>query len=37
MPLASLVRDQFLSAIAQGMAESDWAAVAKVIYKNAGL
>jgi 3-hydroxyisobutyrate dehydrogenase-like beta-hydroxyacid dehydrogenase len=37
MPIASLVRDHFLSAIAQGMADSDWAAVAKVIYKNAGL
>jgi 3-hydroxyisobutyrate dehydrogenase-like beta-hydroxyacid dehydrogenase len=37
MPLASLVRDHFLSAIAQGMEESDWAAVAKVIYRNAGL
>jgi 3-hydroxyisobutyrate dehydrogenase-like beta-hydroxyacid dehydrogenase len=37
MPLASLVRDHFLSAIAQGMADSDWAAVSKVIYRNAGL
>jgi 3-hydroxyisobutyrate dehydrogenase-like beta-hydroxyacid dehydrogenase len=37
MPIASLVRDHFLSAIAQGMADYDWAAVAKVIYKNAGL
>ncbi len=37
MPLASLVRDHFLPAIAQGMADSDWAAVSKVIYKNAGL
>lgn len=37
MPTASLVRDQFLSAIAQGMADDDWAAVARVIYKNAGL
>lgn len=37
MPIASLVRDQFLAAIAQGMADDDWAAVAKVVYKNAGL
>ena len=37
MPIASLLRDQFLSAMAQGMADEDWAAVAKVVYKNAGL
>jgi len=37
MPTASLVRDHFLSAMAQGMAEDDWAAVARIIYKNAGL
>lgn len=37
MPTASLVRDQFVSAIAQGMADIDWAAIAKVVYKNAGL
>ena len=37
MPIASLVRDQFLAAMAQGMAEDDWAAVSKVVYKNAGL
>jgi 3-hydroxyisobutyrate dehydrogenase-like beta-hydroxyacid dehydrogenase len=37
MPMASLVRDQFLAAMAQGMSESDWSAVARVVYKNAGL
>lgn len=37
MPFASLVRDQFLAAMAQGMAEDDWAAVARVVYRNAGL
>lgn len=37
MPMASLVRDQFLSAIAQGMSDADWAAVARIAYKNAGL
>jgi 3-hydroxyisobutyrate dehydrogenase-like beta-hydroxyacid dehydrogenase len=37
MPLASLVRDHFIAAMAQGMADSDWAAVAKIIYRNAGL
>jgi 3-hydroxyisobutyrate dehydrogenase-like beta-hydroxyacid dehydrogenase len=37
MPMASLVRDQFLAATAQGMADADWAAVARIVYKNAGL
>ena len=37
MPIASLVRDQFLAAMAQGMADDDWAAVARVVYRNAGL
>lgn len=37
MPIASLVRDQFLAAMAQGMSEDDWAAVARVVYRNAGL
>jgi 3-hydroxyisobutyrate dehydrogenase-like beta-hydroxyacid dehydrogenase len=37
MPMASLVRDHFLAAIAQGMSDDDWAAVARVVYKNAGL
>ena len=37
MPMASLVRDHFLAAIAQGMSDDDWAAVARVVFKNAGL
>jgi len=37
MPMASLVRDHFLAAIAQGMSDADWAAVARVVYQNAGL
>ena len=37
MPMASLIRDQFLAAMAQGMSDSDWSAVARVVYKNAGL
>ena len=37
MPMASLLRDRFLSAMAQGMSDDDWAAVARVVYKNAGL
>jgi 3-hydroxyisobutyrate dehydrogenase-like beta-hydroxyacid dehydrogenase len=37
MPMASLVHDRFLAALAQGMGEDDWAAIARVSYKNAGL
>lgn len=37
MPTASLVRDHFVAAIAQGMADADWAAIARVVFRNAGL
>ncbi len=37
MPLASLVHDRFVEALAQGLAESDWAAIAHISYQNAGL
>jgi 3-hydroxyisobutyrate dehydrogenase-like beta-hydroxyacid dehydrogenase len=37
MPLASLIRDHFLSAVAQGQAELDWSSVARVLARNAGL
>ena len=37
MPLASLLRDQFLSAIALGLEESDWSSLARVAARNAGL
>jgi 3-hydroxyisobutyrate dehydrogenase-like beta-hydroxyacid dehydrogenase len=37
MPLASLIRDHFLSAIAHGQGEIDWAGIARVIAENAGL
>ncbi len=37
MPIASLVRDRFLAAMAMGLAESDWSAVARVAYRDAGL
>ena len=37
MPLASLVRDRFLAALAQGMGEWDWSAIARISAKNAGL
>jgi 3-hydroxyisobutyrate dehydrogenase-like beta-hydroxyacid dehydrogenase len=37
MPIASLVRDQLLSALAQGQSSLDWASVSKVAARNAGL
>ena len=37
MPLASLVRDRFVTALAYGLGESDWAAIARVSAENAGL
>jgi 3-hydroxyisobutyrate dehydrogenase-like beta-hydroxyacid dehydrogenase len=37
MPMASLVRDRMLTAIAQGMGEADWAAIARISFREAGL
>jgi 3-hydroxyisobutyrate dehydrogenase-like beta-hydroxyacid dehydrogenase len=37
MPLASLIRDRMLTATAQGMADADWAAIARVSLREAGL
>jgi 3-hydroxyisobutyrate dehydrogenase-like beta-hydroxyacid dehydrogenase len=37
MPLASLVHDRFVTALAQGFGESDWAAIARVSSRDAGL
>jgi 3-hydroxyisobutyrate dehydrogenase-like beta-hydroxyacid dehydrogenase len=37
MPMASLVHDRFVAALAQGLGESDWAAIARLSYENAGL
>lgn len=37
MPLASLVRDRFLAAMAEGSADSDWSAIARISYQEAGL
>jgi 3-hydroxyisobutyrate dehydrogenase-like beta-hydroxyacid dehydrogenase len=37
MPIASLVRDRLLSAVAQGYGEIDWSGVSRVIAKGAGL
>ena len=37
LPMASLIRDRFLTAIAQGLGESDWSAIARISFLNAGL
>jgi 3-hydroxyisobutyrate dehydrogenase-like beta-hydroxyacid dehydrogenase len=37
MPMASLVHDRFVAAMALGLANADWSAVAQIAYKNAGL
>lgn len=37
MPLASLVHDTLLSALAQGQGEMDWSSMTEVIARNAGL
>jgi 3-hydroxyisobutyrate dehydrogenase-like beta-hydroxyacid dehydrogenase len=37
MPMASLVHDRFVTALAQGLGESDWAAIASLSYRDAGL
>lgn len=37
MPLASLVHDHLLSALAQGQGEIDWSSMTQVIARNAGL
>jgi 3-hydroxyisobutyrate dehydrogenase-like beta-hydroxyacid dehydrogenase len=37
MPMASLVRDRFLAAMAQGLGEADWAAIARMSAQEAGL
>jgi 3-hydroxyisobutyrate dehydrogenase-like beta-hydroxyacid dehydrogenase len=37
MPMASLVHDRFVAALAQGMENADWSAVARIAYKSAGL
>ena len=37
MPVASFIHDSFLSAVARGMGEQDWAALAKMAAERAGL
>ncbi len=37
MPVASVIRDHFLSGVARGWGDMDWAALAKVVAEDAGL
>jgi 3-hydroxyisobutyrate dehydrogenase-like beta-hydroxyacid dehydrogenase len=37
MPMASLMHDRFVAALAQGLENADWSAIARVTFKNAGL
>jgi len=37
MPLASLIRDNVLSAMAHGQADQDWSSVVRVAARNAGV
>jgi 3-hydroxyisobutyrate dehydrogenase-like beta-hydroxyacid dehydrogenase len=37
MPIASLMHDRFVAALAQGLEDADWSAIARVTYGNAGL
>ena len=37
LPMASLIRDRFLTAMAQGLGEADWSAIARMSLQNAGL
>ena len=37
MPMASLMHDRFVAALALGLENADWSAIARVTYKNAGL
>ena len=37
MPMASLIRDRFLAALAQDMGELDWSAISKLSAKDTGL
>jgi 3-hydroxyisobutyrate dehydrogenase-like beta-hydroxyacid dehydrogenase len=37
MPMASLVHDRFVAALAQGLGEADWAAIARISSREAGL
>jgi len=37
MPIASLIHDRFLAALAQGLGDQDWSAIARISFQSAGL
>jgi 3-hydroxyisobutyrate dehydrogenase-like beta-hydroxyacid dehydrogenase len=37
LPMASLVHDRFVTAMAQGLKEADWSAIARISFQDAGL
>jgi 3-hydroxyisobutyrate dehydrogenase-like beta-hydroxyacid dehydrogenase len=37
MPMASLIHDRFLAALAQSMGDRDWSAIARISFQSAGL
>src|SRR5207247_7490278 len=37
MPVASVIRDHYLSGVARGWQDSDWAALARIVAADAGL
>jgi 3-hydroxyisobutyrate dehydrogenase-like beta-hydroxyacid dehydrogenase len=37
MPMASLVHDRFVAALAQGLADGDWSEIARISFQSAGL
>jgi 3-hydroxyisobutyrate dehydrogenase-like beta-hydroxyacid dehydrogenase len=37
MPMASLIHDRFVAAIAQGLGEGDWSTIAQISFRDAGL
>jgi 3-hydroxyisobutyrate dehydrogenase-like beta-hydroxyacid dehydrogenase len=37
MPIASLIHDRFVAAVAQGLSDEDWSAIARISFRSAGL
>ncbi|MFZ0860039.1 MAG: NAD-binding protein [Candidatus Sulfotelmatobacter sp.] len=37
MPMASLIHDRFVTAMAQGLSDGDWSAIARISFRDAGL
>jgi 3-hydroxyisobutyrate dehydrogenase-like beta-hydroxyacid dehydrogenase len=37
MPMASLIHDRFVTAMAQGLSDGDWSAIARISLRDAGL